>query len=114
MVGLIGLALLPSIYRGKMSFLLFLTCLAAFLSLAGYWYVKNLIVLGNPIYPFIFGHPGLSDQWMANYRLELGRAFDPAYRVFVTDLTTRQGATFSSSCMDGFWIAGNMQPSLSS
>ncbi|MDC7745826.1 hypothetical protein [Rhizobium binxianense] len=91
MVGLIGLALLPSIYRGKMSFSLFLTCLAAFLSLAGYWYVKNLIVLGNPIYPFIFGHPGLSDQWMANYRLDVGRAFDPANRVFVTDLTTRQG-----------------------
>ncbi|ABC90552.1 hypothetical conserved protein [Rhizobium etli CFN 42] len=91
MVGLIGLALLPSIYRGKMSLSLFLTCLAAFLSLAGYWYLKNLIVLGNPIYPFIFGHPGLSDQWMANYRLELGRAFDPANRVFVTDLTTRQG-----------------------
>jgi|GEM_PF-2040572 len=91
MVGLVGLALLPSIYRGKMPFSLFLTCLAAFLSLAGYWYVKNLIVLGNPIYPFVFGHPGLSDQWMADYRLELGRAFDPANRVFVTDLTTRQG-----------------------
>ncbi|MBX4986698.1 hypothetical protein [Rhizobium lentis] len=91
MVGLIGLALLPSIYRGKLSFSLFLTCLAAFLSLAGYWYAKNLIVLGNPIYPFLFGHPGLSDQWMADYTLELGRAFDPANRVFVTDLTTRQG-----------------------
>ncbi|WP_064692155.1 hypothetical protein [Rhizobium aegyptiacum] len=91
MVGLIGFALLPSIYRGKLSFSLFLTCLAAFLSLAGYWYVKNLIVLGNPIYPFLFGHPGLSDQWMADYTLELGRAFDPANRVFVTDLTTRQG-----------------------
>ncbi|TAX75627.1 hypothetical protein ELI00_04850 [Rhizobium ruizarguesonis] len=91
MVGLIGLALLPSIFRGKLPLSLFLTCLAAFLSLAGYWYVKNLIVLGNPIYPFFFGHPGLSDEWMAAYRVELGRAFDPASRVFVTDLTTRQG-----------------------
>ncbi|WP_064706494.1 hypothetical protein [Rhizobium bangladeshense] len=91
MVGLIGLALLPSIFRGKLPFSLLLTCLAAFLSLAGYWYVKNLIVMGNPIYPFVFGHPGLSDEWMAAYRVELGRAFDPANRVFVTDLTTRQG-----------------------
>jgi hypothetical protein len=91
MVGLIGLALLPSIYRGKLPFSLFLTCLTAFLSLAGYWYAKNLILLGNPIYPFIFGHPGLSDQWMAEYTLELGRAFDPVNRVFVTDFTTRQG-----------------------
>ncbi|MDF0697809.1 hypothetical protein PYR71_15100 [Rhizobium sp. MC63] len=91
MVGLIGLALLPSICRGKLPLPLFLTCVVAFLSLAGYWYAKNLIVLGNPIYPFMFGHPGLSDQWMADYTLELGRAFDPANRVFVTDLTTRQG-----------------------
>ncbi|PDT09816.1 glycosyltransferase family 39 protein [Rhizobium sp. M1] len=91
MVGLIGLALLPSICRGKLPLPLFVTCLAAFLSLAGYWYAKNLIVLGNPIYPFMFGHPGLSDQWMADYTLELGRAFDPANRVFVTNLTTRQG-----------------------
>lgn len=91
MVGLIGLALLPSICRGKLPLSLFLTCLAAFLCLAGYWYAKNLIVLGNPIYPFVFGHPGLSDQWMARYNLELGRAFDPANRIFVTDLTTRRG-----------------------
>ncbi|WP_017963976.1 hypothetical protein [Rhizobium leguminosarum] len=91
MVGLIGLALLPSIYQGKLSFSLFMTCLAAFLGLAGYWYTKNLVLLGNPIYPFIFGHPGLSDEWMADYTLELGRAFDPVNRGFTTDLTTRQG-----------------------
>lgn len=29
--------------------------LAMFMVLGGYWYIKNLIVLGNPIYPFIFG-----------------------------------------------------------
>ncbi|ULR46329.1 hypothetical protein [Rhizobium sp. K102] len=115
MVGLIGLALLPSICRGKLPLPLFLTCVVAFLSLAGYWYAKNLIVLGNPIYPFMFGHPGLSDQWMADYTLELGRAFDPANRVFVTDLTTRQGwHDFFLSCMIGFWIAGSMRSSHSS
>ncbi|MBX4993148.1 hypothetical protein ABID08_002332 [Rhizobium binae] len=91
MVGLIGLALLPSICRGKLTLSLFLTCLAAFLCLAGYWYAKNLIALGNPIYPFVFGHPGLSDEWMARYRLDVGRPFDPANRVFVTDLMTRRG-----------------------
>ncbi|ANL65496.1 hypothetical protein AMC82_CH01832 [Rhizobium phaseoli] len=91
MMGLIGLALLPRICRGKLPLSLFLTCLAAFLCLAGYWYAKNLIELGNPIYPFIFGHPGLSDEWMARYSLDVGRAFDPSNRVFVTDLTTGQG-----------------------
>jgi len=28
---------------------------AMFIILGGYWYIKNLIFLGNPIYPFIFG-----------------------------------------------------------
>ena len=32
-----------------------LTGLFLFLILGGYWYVKNLITIGNPIYPFLFG-----------------------------------------------------------
>src|SRR3989344_1260299 len=28
----------------------------------GFWYVKNLFLYGNPVYPFYFGHPGFSDQ----------------------------------------------------
>jgi hypothetical protein len=35
----------------------------AAIALAGcaYWYGKNLIRFGNPLYPFAFGHPGISD-----------------------------------------------------
>ncbi|WP_327211797.1 hypothetical protein [Rhizobium ruizarguesonis] len=91
MVGLIGLALMPTLLKGRVSLPLFLSCLCAFLGVAGYWYAKNLIVFGNPIYPFLFGHPGLTDAWMADYTLELGRAFDPANRHFVTNLATLQG-----------------------
>ncbi|MDC9811095.1 MULTISPECIES: hypothetical protein [Rhizobium] len=91
MVGLIGLALMPTLFKGRVSLPLFLSCLCAFLAVAGYWYAKNLIVLGNPIYPFMFGHSGLTDAWMADYMLELGRAFDPANRHFVTNLATLQG-----------------------
>ncbi|MDC9837225.1 hypothetical protein [Rhizobium binxianense] len=91
MVGLIGLALIPMLLKGRISLPLLLSCLSAFLAIAGYWYAKNLIVLGNPIYPFMFGHPGLTDAWMADYMLELGRAFDPANRHFVTNLATLQG-----------------------
>ncbi|MBY5758154.1 hypothetical protein HFO07_16050 [Rhizobium leguminosarum] len=91
MVGLIGLALMPVLIKGRVSLPLFLSCLCTFLAVAGYWYAKNLIVLGNPIYPFLFGHPGLTDAWMADYTLELGRAFDPANRRFVTNLATLQG-----------------------
>jgi len=28
---------------------------------AGFWYGKNLILYGNPVYPFYFGHPGFDD-----------------------------------------------------
>lgn len=34
--------------------------------LAGFWYFKNLILLGNPIYPFIFSHKGFSDKVLAD------------------------------------------------
>jgi hypothetical protein len=39
----------------------------AVLGLAGcvYWYGKNLVRFGNPVYPFALGHPGVSD---ATYR----------------------------------------------
>ncbi len=30
------------------------------LAACGYWYGKNLIRFGNPVFPFLFGHPGLT------------------------------------------------------
>lgn len=32
------------------------------LVVAGFWYFKNLILYGNPVYPFYFGHPGFQDD----------------------------------------------------
>ncbi len=29
---------------------------------AGFWYIKNLVLLGNPVYPFYFGHYGYTDN----------------------------------------------------
>jgi len=39
------------------------------ISLAGcaYWYGKNLVRFGNPLYPFAFGHPGLSDALVSGW-----------------------------------------------
>ncbi|MDV4155343.1 MULTISPECIES: ArnT family glycosyltransferase [Rhizobium] len=91
MLGLVGLVLIPTLLKGRISLPLFISCLCAFLAVASYWYAKNLIILGNPIYPFLFGHPGLTDEWMIDYMLELGRAFDPANRHFVTNLASMQG-----------------------
>jgi hypothetical protein len=70
---------------------LILKCALIIALIASFWYVKNLVLLNNPIYPFIFGHPGLSDTWMKDYMLEMTTAFDPAHRHFVHNLFTSQG-----------------------
>ncbi|MFA6518498.1 MAG: hypothetical protein WCV93_02475 [Candidatus Shapirobacteria bacterium] len=36
----------------------------AALAMGGFWYVKNFVQLGNPIYPYFFGHKGLPDSEM--------------------------------------------------
>ena len=33
--------------------------------MGGFWYVKNMLLFGNPFYPLYFGHPGVTD---AEYR----------------------------------------------
>ena len=42
----------------------------AFLLVAGFWYLRNWLLTGNPIYPLIFGHPGISDSTMARFMTE--------------------------------------------
>lgn len=59
--------------------------------MAGYWYGKNWVVYGNPVFPFLFGHPGMSDDSLASYMREMTSPFDPADRRFVTNLLTLQG-----------------------
>jgi hypothetical protein len=87
---LIGLALLPTIARYRTWMHLFPAAIV-FLAVAGFWYAKNAILFGNPVYPFLFGHPGFSDQWMKDYMLDIGRPFDPADRVYSTNLLTFKG-----------------------
>ena len=57
---LLGLALLRERRYGVLGKL---TALGA--AACAYWYGKNLVRFGNPVYPFVFGHPGVSD---ATYR----------------------------------------------
>jgi hypothetical protein len=70
---------------------LILKCALIITLTASFWYIKNLVLLNNPIYPFIFGHPGFSDAGMKDYMREMTTAFDPAHRHFVHNLLTRQG-----------------------
>lgn len=64
------------------------SALAFFVS-SGFWYLKNLYFYNNPIYPFIFGHTGISDE---TYRLILEtQAFERYQRNiggFIESLTT--------------------------
>jgi hypothetical protein len=66
-------------------------CAGIVILVAAYWYVKNLVLLGNPLYPFLFGHAGLTDAWMADYMIEMKTPFDPALRHFSHDLLSLAG-----------------------
>jgi hypothetical protein len=64
---------------------------ALFTAVSSYWYIKNLVLYGNPIYPFLFAHPGLSDAYVKDLMLEMTRPFDPSDRIYSTNLLTLQG-----------------------
>jgi hypothetical protein len=51
------------LYKPKVSLLIrpFLICLLLAVFMGGFWYIKNLVMLGNPIFPYFFGHHGISD-----------------------------------------------------
>jgi len=88
---LIGLVLLPLMLRRRETWNDIIGAAAVLISVAGFWYVKNAIQFGNPIYPFLLGHPGLSDEWMTQYYLDLGRPFEVADRVYSTNLLSLKG-----------------------
>ena len=85
-----GLILAPSL-KNNYGRQLALKCVTIIFIIAGYWYLKNLILYKNPIYPFIFGHPGLSDEWMTGYMNEMTQVFDPEQRIFSHNLLQPQG-----------------------
>jgi hypothetical protein len=89
-LSLMGLVLLPSL-RSADGRRLILNCSVIVIIIAIFWYLKNWILLNNPIYPFLFGHPGISDDWMKWYLTEMTQAFDPSHRHFVRNLFKSQG-----------------------
>jgi hypothetical protein len=64
---------------------------ALFAALSGTWYVKNLILYGNPVYPFLLGHPGLSEEWMKGLMVEMTNSTLPEDRIYSHDLFTLRG-----------------------
>jgi hypothetical protein len=55
--------------------ILYLFLIPAF-TLGGYFYLRNLLFTGNPVYPFLFSHPGITNEWMENYRQVLSNPDD--------------------------------------
>ena len=88
---IICLALVPLMLNKRHTWFHMIPATLVFVVVAGVWYVKNAILFGNPIFPFLFGHPGLSDQWMTAYFQDLLRPFDIADRVYSTNLLTIRG-----------------------
>ncbi len=39
---------------------------------SGFWYIKNLIFFGNPFYPFIFSHPGFTNDQIEMSKAAIG------------------------------------------
>ena len=89
-LGFLGLAIFTNL-NNRNGLILTIKCASIILLVSSYWYLKNWIFFNNPIYPFLLGHPGLSDSWMNEYMLEMSRSFDPAFRHFQRNLMTIQG-----------------------
>ena len=88
---LIGVMLVPQLMKGRRAWFDALGFGAAALIVGVYWYAKNWILVGNPVYPLFFGHPGLSDETVAGWLKEMSQAYDPALRIYVKNLLTPQG-----------------------
>ena len=63
----------------------------AFTAVSSFWYFKNAILYGNPIYPFLFAHPGLSDAWMANLVGSLQTSVHAEQLAYSRNMMTLQG-----------------------
>ncbi|HLY94523.1 MAG TPA: hypothetical protein VKP14_06720 [Gaiellaceae bacterium] len=70
----------------------------------GYWYVKNLVRFGNPVYPFYLGHPGVSD---ATYRYFIRNihAFGPRTVGAFVEVPTRFASDANATAFLGFALA---------
>jgi hypothetical protein len=88
---LIAVTLLPKLVtRSKEGWIAAVVFFIAFLPVACYPYLRNWILLSNPIYPFLFAHAGLSDQYMADLNAEVFHSLDPAFRNLSKDFLTWQ------------------------
>jgi hypothetical protein len=88
----IGISLLPALVaRTRGNWLALAVFVAATAATGAYPYLRNLILLHNPIYPFWFGHPGLSDEAMNVLQAEIFQSLDPVFRTYSHDFFSYPG-----------------------
>ncbi|MFO1248263.1 MAG: hypothetical protein U1E93_08600 [Alphaproteobacteria bacterium] len=74
-----------------------------FAAISSFWYFKNAILYGNPIYPFLFAHPGLSDAWMADLVGSLQTSVHAEQQAYSRNLTSLRGwQDFASAWLVNF------------
>lgn len=74
------------------------------LAACGYWYGKNLVRFGNPFFPFVFGHPGVTNETYS-YFLGTVHAFGArTFRTFV-DVPSRFASDGDITAYLGFVLA---------
>ncbi|HSX21932.1 MAG TPA: hypothetical protein VLE97_04060 [Gaiellaceae bacterium] len=70
----------------------------------GYWYGKNLVQFGNPIYPLVFGHPGVSDATYSYFVRNI-HSFGPRTLLNFVEIPTRFAGDANITALLGFAIA---------
>jgi hypothetical protein len=102
---LIGASLLPALIgRRQGSWLAVVVFSVASVVTGAYPYLRNLVLLHNPIYPFFFGHPGLSDDYMRGLQVEIFKSLDPEFRAYSHNLFSFQGwRDFASAAQEVFF-----------
>jgi hypothetical protein len=88
----IGLSLLPALaLRKPGSWTAVVVFVVATATSGAYPYLRNLMLLHNPVYPFFFSHPGLSDDYMKGLQAEVFHSLDPVFRTYSQNLFSFQG-----------------------
>jgi hypothetical protein len=85
---LLGAVLVAVVSFRQRTWRLPLTLAAIALVACGYWYGKNLVRFGNPLYPFAFGHPGITDALYKGWLLSVHQFGNRSARGFVETPTT--------------------------
>jgi hypothetical protein len=89
---LIGVSLLPALIGRRPGGWLAVGVFASATIVTGvYPYLRNLVLLHNPIYPFVFGHPGISDETMKGLQAEIFSSMDPTLRAYSQNLLSLAG-----------------------